>query len=442
MKKLKPTQIIALIFVLIILIGAILLSLPIASRSGVATPFLDALFTATSATCLAGLSLFDTYTQWSIFGQVVILILIQIGGLGFMTIATLFVLLLKRKIGLMHRNLITLSTSSMHIGGVIRLTKHILIGTLIFEGIGALLLAFRFCPKMGFFEGIYYAIFHSVASFCSAGMDIMGKYQTHTSLATFSDDVLVNIVILALILIGGAGFIVWEDIYHNRWHWHKYSLHTKIVLSMMAFLTVVPTVFIFFTEQTGMLAGMNTLDALLASLFQTISGRTAGYSTLDAASFSPSLVILIMILMMIGGAPGSTAGGLKITTVFIIFRAAIATIKNNADISAFGRRFEQGALKTANAIFIIYITVAALAILLLSSLYDFPLDKLVFEVISAIGTVGLSLGITDSLGTAGKLIVILLMFFGRIGVLSIALVFAKRHTQVQLRYPEEKFMIG
>ena len=435
-------QIIAIGFLLIILAGAILLRLPIASRAGTATPFIDSLFTAASATCVTGLVVYDTYTHWSIFGQLVILLLIQIGGLGFMSMATLISMFLRRKIGLKQRELMREAVNSMYLGGIVRLTRHILIGTILCESIGAILLAIRFCPEMGLWKGIYYAIFHSVSAFCNAGFDLMGRFSQFSSLTRYSGDVLVNLVIMSLIVIGGIGFFVWEDIYKHKFTFRSYQLHTKIVLTTTAVLIIVPSILFFLMERGSALKEMSTLQAVIVSAFQSITPRTAGFNTVDIASLRSSTILLTMILMMIGGSSGSTAGGIKTTTFAVLIISTASVVKGRNFLRAYERRLEENALKRACAVFFTYLCVAVGATLILSLLQDFTMEQLLFEVFSAMGTVGLTLGITTDLGTTSKMLIALLMYFGRVGVLTIALAFTKTPENIPVEYPCEKIMIG
>lgn len=444
MKKwyLSYIQIIAVGFMLIILTGAVLLSLPAASRTGNYTPFIDSLFTAASATCVTGLVVYDTYTHWSFFGQIVILLLIQTGGLGFMSMATLISMFLRRKIGLKERELMKEAVSSMYLGGIVRLTRHVLIGTLLCESIGAILLALRFCPEMGLWQGIYYGIFHSVSAFCNAGFDLMGRFGQFSSLTRYSGDILVNLVIMSLIVIGGIGFFVWEDIHKHKLSFHSYQLHTKIVLTTTAALIIVPSILFFLMERGYALKEMDTLQAVIASVFQSVTPRTAGFNTVDIASLRSGTLLLTIILMMIGGSSGSTAGGIKTTTLAVLIMSAISVIKGRDFLRAYERKLEGNALRRACAVFLTYLAVAMSATLILSMLQDFTMEQLLFEVFSAMSTVGLTTGITPVLSAASKLQIALLMYFGRVGVLSIALAFTKTPENIPVEYPCEKIMIG
>lgn len=425
---------------MIIIIGGLLLSLPIATKNGVATPIVDSLYTATSATCVTGLVIYDTYSHWSMFGQLVILLLIQIGGLGFMTVATLFSIFLRRKIGLRERELLKESVNTMYVGGIIRLVRNILLATFIFEGLGALLLCLRFCPQMGLGEGIYYAIFHSVSAFCNAGFDLMGRFGEFTSLTTYAGDGLVNTVMMALIIIGGLGFFCWEDIRKNKFNFRKYRLHTKIVMVTSACLIVFPALVIFLTDQS--LKDMGSAPALLASFFQSVTARTAGFNTVDITSLSGSSVFLLMALMIIGGSPGSTSGGIKTTTFATLVMTSFAVVRGRDSLWAFKRHLEDDIIRRAVAVFFIYAALACLSAVVLGAAEDFPLTKVFFEIISAMGTVGLSLGITPELDAFGKIWIAFLMYFGRVGVLSIILTFVKPPVATTIQYPSERILIG
>lgn len=443
LQSLTYPQIIALGYFLIIITGAILLSLPIASRNNMHPGFINAFFTATSATCVTGLVVFDTYSQWSLFGQLVILLLIQIGGLGFMTVVTVFSIFLKRKIGLKERGLLRESVNAMYIGGVVRLTQRILIGTILFEGFGAILLSIRFIPKMGLAEGIYNGIFHSISAFCNAGFDIMGKYNEYSSLTFYSGDIIVNLTIITLIIVGGIGFFVWDDIIKNKYHYKRYQLHTKIVLVVTAILIVSGTICFYIFERNNLLDDMSIKDKALAALFGAVTPRTAGFNTVDTAALTSASKLLTIILMFIGGSPGSTAGGIKTTTFAVIIISLWSSLKNKKSDNLFGRRLEDNALKRASAVVTVNMILILSAVLLISATNSaLGLDDVLFEVSSAIGTVGLSTGITGSLNTFARIIIILLMYSGRVGSLSLALLFTEHRAPSSVQNPTEKIIIG
>jgi len=441
--KLTYPQMIALGYLLVIMIGTFLLALPAASRDHLSPGFVNALFTATSATCVTGLVVFDTYTQWTTFGKLVILLLIQVGGLGFMTTITLFSFLLRRKIGLRERGLLRESVNTMYIGGIVRLTKKILVGTFIFEGLGAILLAIKFIPRMGLVPGIYYGIFHSVSAFCNAGFDLMGKFGKYSSLITFSDDEVVCLTIIALIVIGGIGFFVWDDVVKNKYHFKKYQLHTKIVIVTTVLLIVSGSTGFYVFERANLLADMSLGEKILASLFAAVTPRTAGFNTIDTAALTPASKLLTMVLMFIGGSPGSTAGGIKTTTLAVILISLWSSLANTKSESVFGRRLEDNALKRAAAVTSVNLILALCATFLISaantSLY---LIDVLFEVLSAIGTVGLSTGITSSLNAFARVVIILLMYSGRVGSLSFALLFTEHRVPSAIQNPVEKINIG
>jgi trk system potassium uptake protein TrkH len=440
--KLSFEQIVVLGYFIIILIGGTLLSFPIASKSGEGVPLLNAYFTATSATCVTGLVVYDTYLQWSLFGQTVILILIQIGGLGFMTIITIFSVYLKRNIGLHERKLLMQSTGSMKIGGIVRMVKRIVTGTFIFEAIGTLLLATRFCPKLGFWDGLYTALFQSVSAFCNAGFDTLGRFGVFSSLTTYSKDYLVNFTIMMLIVTGGIGFIVWNDIILHRHQLKKYQLHSKIVLTATLVLIIVGTFLFYIFENQNSLADMHFSDKLLASMFQSITPRTAGFNTVDIGSLSESAHLLTILLMFIGGSPGSTAGGIKTTTFVVMIMGALASSRHHSHINIFKRRLDEHIVREASAIATLYTFLILSSTLFISYIQEFELKDVLFEVVSAIGTVGLSTGITPALNEPSKMVIMLMMFAGRVGGLTLALVLAEKRTSTQVNRPIEKIMIG
>lgn len=440
--KLNYTEIIVFGTLLIIILGGVILSLPVSSKDGTSTPFIDSLFTAASAFCVTGLVIYDTYSHWSLFGQIVLLILIQVGGLGFMTIITLFSIFLKRKIGLKERRLLMESANTLKIGGIVLLVKKILIRTFIFESIGALFLTIRFYPRMGLKEALYNGVFHSVSAFCNAGFDLMGKYGKFSSLTTYADDVVVNVTIMLLIIIGGIGFVVWDDIAQNHFKFSKYQLHTKIVLVTTAFLIFGGALVFFATEANHSMLNMNLKERILASLFQAVTPRTAGYNTINLSKLSEGGSLFTMILMIIGGSPGSTAGGIKTTTFVTLMITALSFAKQSSDITIFKRRLETDTLKKASSITVIYMSVAFAAIMLISFVQNFSLKEVMFEVFSAIGTVGLTLGITPLLNTFSKIIITLLMYGGKAGVLSIAFILAEIKEPSPLSRPYEKIIIG
>lgn len=442
MKGLSRTQTIALGFFIIICIGTLLLMLPIASRSGSFTGFQEALFTATSATCVTGLVVVDTYQHWSMFGQVVILCLIQIGGLGFVTMGMFFSIFLKRKIGLKDRNLIQESLNGLQLGGVVRLVKRIVPWTLLFEGLGAIVLTLRFLKRMDIGEALWYGIFHAVSAFCNGGFDLMGRYEEYSSLVSYYDDVAVNVVIMLLIIIGGIGFIVWDDVANHKWHVKRYLLHTKIVLSTTAVLIFGGAFLFYLFERENLLYGMDVKGQILTSLFGSVTARTAGFNTLDVGAYSQATRMLTVILMFIGGSPGSTAGGIKTTTLVVLLLTVIANLRNRHDLNIFGRRMDEDSVKRASTVFLINLFLAIFSVTAICALQPFAMDDVLFEVGSAIGTVGMTTGITRELSAVSRFLVIILMYCGRIGSMSFALSFLERKKSVAVRLPKERITIG
>lgn len=438
----STTRMIAFGFALIIVIGTILLSLPIATKTG-ETDLLTALFTATSATCVTGLVAADTYQNWTLFGQLVILCMLQVGGLGFMTIGVYISILLKRRIGLQERAMLHESVNTLEIAGVVRLVKKIVQGAFIIEGTGALLLATRFIPRFGWANGIYFSIFHSISAFCNGGFDLMGIDEAYSSLVSYEGDILVNVVICLLILIGGIGFIVWDDVLKHKWHFKKYLLHSKIVLATTLGLTVAGTLLFLIFENNATLAGMTPIEKLLGALFASVTPRTAGFNTVDTGAMSNAGTLLTMLLMFIGGSPGSTAGGAKTTTMVVLLFYAVAMIRNREDINLFGRRLSADVVRKANAVVVINFSLAFGAACAIMALQPaIPMPDVVFEVLSAINTVGMTTGITRELGVISKLIVAVLMYCGRLGSLSFALVLAKKPSTNHVREPQEKIIVG
>ena len=440
--KATNTQIIAFGFLVIIVVGAGLLSLPISSKDNTWTSYFDSLFTATSATCVTGLVLFDTYTHWSVFGQLVILLMIQIGGLGFMSVITTVSIFMGRRISLHERKLLMQSAGNTKLSGMIQLVRRIFFGTLIFESAGAILLATRFCPEMGFLEGIYNAIFHSISAFCNAGFDLMGKFEPNSSLIHYQSDPVVNLTICGLIVIGGLGFMVWNNIIKAKLDFKHYSLHTKIVLSITAVLLISSTVLFFILEKNKNFAGLSTADKWLHSFFQAVTPRTAGFNTTDLSSLSESSSLLTTVLMLIGGSPGSTAGGIKTTTFVVLFLMAFASSRKNNNVVIFKRRLSDDTLKRASAISSIYLTAVLVSTFIICSIEPYTIRQILFEVSSAIGTVGLSMGLTPSLSVVSQSILIVLMFAGRVGGLSLMLVLAENREPVALMRPVEDILIG
>ena len=443
-RKLTYTQMIILSFICLILFGAVILTLPISSRTHEWTSFINALFTATSASCVTGLVVVDTYTHWSVFGQVIILMLIQIGGLGVMTIISLISLFLKRRISLGERRLLMQSAGSLQISGIVKLLKRILKGTAIVEGAGAILLAFVFCPKMGFLPGIWNAIFHSVSAFCNAGFDLMGKYGQFSALSSegLQFNPIVNFTIMALIVTGGIGFLVWTDVSRHKLDFKKYELHSKIALFTTALLLVLGTILFFIFEYNKAFGDFTFGQKLLASMFQAVTPRTAGFNTIDEATLSESGKALTTVLMFIGGSPGSTAGGIKTTTFAVLVLSALAAAKRYGSVTVFKRKLDENTIVQASSILSVYLACVFAAVLIICAVEPYSLTQVLFETVSAIGTVGLTLGITPSLCAISKLVLIFLMFAGRVGGLTLMLVLAERRRNIKISRPTSQILIG
>lgn len=436
-KKLTSSQIIIFGFSGVILLGTFLLMLPLSSREGLVTPFLDALFTSTSAVCVTGLVLHDTAAYWSIFGQTIILILIQIGGMGVITVAASFALISGRKISLMQRSTMQEAISAPKVGGIVRLTSFIIKTTLLIELLGAAIMAPVFCRDFGI-KGLWMALFHSISAFCNAGFDLMGSRGEFSSLTTYAMNPVINLTIMSLIVVGGIGFLTWDDIRTNHRHWHKYRMQSKVILCMAAILLFFPAVYFYFYE----FGSLPLEERVLASLFQAVTPRTAGFNTIDFATLSEAGLYIVIALMLTGGSPGSTAGGAKTTTIAVLFATAISTFFRKEYTHFFGRRIDNDVVKNAATIFLMYIVLFFAGGLVLSITEGLPMLTCLFETASAIGTVGLSLGITPGLGTVSRGILILLMFFGRVGGLT--LIFAAlsgTHKNIS-RLPQEKITVG
>ena len=440
----RPGRLIVLVFLFIILLGAGLLCLPAASRSGEPTPFLTSLFTATSATCVTGLIRVDTGTHWAMFGQVVILLLIQIGGLGFMTIACLFFFALRRKIGLRERMVLAQALGSDSYSGIVSLVRNILRGTAAVEGVGALILFFRFLPEFGFGRALWYGVFHSVSAFCNAGFDVLADVDVGGSLCRYATDPVVNFTIMALIVIGGLGFAVWGDIRHHR-RFSRLSVYSRLVV-------IITTVLIF--GGAGVFAALewnnpNTIgdltvpQKLMAALFQSVTLRTAGFATFDQNALSDVSKAASDLLMLVGGSSGSTAGGVKTATVGVILLSAWSTARGRTSVHVMKRRIPRQAVENASALFILVLLLSGLGAAFLSIADHVSLENALYETISALCTVGLTTGITSSLGTASQIILIVLMFFGRLGIMTISVGFmAANRAEERVSYAETKIMIG
>ena len=430
-------------FAAVILIGSLLLMLPISTKDGQGASFLEALFTATSATCVTGLVVQDTATYWSVFGQFIILALIQIGGMGVVTIAVLAALISGRRISLKQRSTLQEAIAAPSVGGIVKLTGFIVTTTAAIEGIGALLLFTVFYKEFGIRKGIWYAVFHSISAFCNAGFDLMGESQKFSSLTGYADNIIVNLVIMSLILIGGIGFMTWDDVRSKGMNIKKYRMQSKVILTMTGIFLVIPFLFFYFLEMSGpQWTEFSQGERMLAALFQTVTPRTAGFNTIDLTKLSEAGQMLTMLLMLTGGAPGSTAGGMKTTTIAVLMLIMLAVFRHKEDANCFGRRIPEDTVRYAATIFLMYILLFITGAMVISICEGLPMLTCLFETASAIGTVGLTLGITPSLGMLSRLVLISLMFFGRVGCLTLVFAASSSIKSNPGRMPKEKITVG
>lgn len=435
--KLTTFQIIIYAFALAVFIGSLLLCLPISSKNGSPVSYFDALFTSTSAVCVTGLVVKDTWNYWSAFGKTVILLLIQIGGLGIVTVTLLIFMLSGRKISLSQRLIMKDAISADRVGGILRLTSFIIKLTLAFEAVGSLIMYPIFSKEYGSVKGLGYAVFHSVSAFCNAGFDLMGSYGDFSSLCPYKDNMIINLTIMMLIVCGGLGFLTWKEISINKCNWHRYSLQSRSVLFMTILLILVPAVFFFTVE----FRALPVHERLLSSFFQSITTRTAGFNTQSLDNLSDNGKMIMIILMLIGGAPGSTAGGMKITTITVLVASAFSTFKESDVTSLFRRTIRNEIIKKAAALFFMYSVLFISSAMIISLVEKIPILTCLFETASAIGTVGLSLGITPALSTLSRAILIFLMFFGRVGGMTVVFA-AITYKQTQGKYPIEDISVG
>ena len=437
-KRLSSFQIILLGFAGVILLGALLLMLPISSAERVITPFNEALFTSTSAVCVTGLVVKDTGSYWSAFGQAVIITLIQIGGLGVVTIAASFSMLAGRRISLMQRSTMQDAISAPKVGGIVKLTKFIITGTFIIEAVGAVSMMPVFCKNFGA-KGIWMSVFHSVSAFCNAGFDILGtEGNQFCSLTPYTSNPVINITVMLLIVIGGIGFLTWDDICNNKFKIKKYSMQSKIILLTSLILILLPAIYFFIFDYSDYSIG----NRLLASLFQSVTTRTAGFNTTDLTKLTRPSQAIMIFLMLVGGSPGSTAGGLKTTTMAVLILNAFACFKRKENVCAFGRRIDDSVIKNAATIVMMYITLFYIVGVSIFTIEKLPLVASLFETASAIGTVGLTLGITPKLSLASQLILIVLMYLGRVGSLTLIYATLSGKKQINAKLPLEKITVG
>lgn len=441
--NLSSSQIIIIGFALLILCGAALLMLPIATVSEESACFLDALFTATSAVCVTGLVVHNTATYWTLFGQAVILVLIQIGGMGIVTVVVSISMAAGRRIGLMQRSTLQDALSAHHVGGIVKLTGFILKVTFAVEMIGAMILGFHFQQDFGWLRGMWYGLFHSVSAFCNAGFDLLGEQIPYASLTGYAASPVVNIVVMLLIVIGGIGFLTWDDVRINRYHIWQYRMQSKAILLSTVVLIVLPAAFFYFGELAlPQWSHLTEAERFWGSLFQSVTPRTAGFNTLDIASMSGVSQFLTLMLMLVGGAPGSTAGGMKTTTVVVLICSVISVCRRKESIRCFNRRLDDDTVRHAAAILMLYLTFFIAGGLCISWMENLPVMTCLFETASAIGTVGLTLGITPGLGSGSRVILILLMFFGRVGGLTLIFATASGKAAHAGMLPKEKIIVG
>ena len=437
-RRLSSFQIILLGFAAAILLGSALLMLPIATREEGGAAFGDALFTATSAVCVTGLVVRDTATYWSPFGQAVILALIQIGGMGVVTIAVAITIISGRRIGLKQRSTMQEAICAPKVGGIVRLTGFIIRTTVLFELLGAAVMAPVFCRELGVAKGLWYSVFHAVSAFCNAGFDLMGVRSPFSSLTSFADNPVINLAVMTLIIVGGIGFTVWDDIRANGVHLRFYRMQSKVVLTSTLALIALPTLYFALLE----FSQLPIAERLLVSLFQAVTPRTAGFNTADLTLLSESGLLVIILLMLVGGSPGSTAGGMKTTTLAVLISTAASVFHRKKHTHFFGRRISDDTVRSAATILTMYLTLFLTGGCIISRVEGLPLLTCLFETASAVGTVGLTLGITPQLSAISRGILILLMYFGRVGGLTLIFAAVSGRACSTARLPEEKLTVG
>ena len=437
-RRFSSFRLIALGFMLIILLGTLLLLLPVSARSGAPAAFSDCLFTAASAVCVTGLVVRDTLSHWSVFGQAVILLLIQVGGMGVVTVALSFSYLSGRKISLMQRSVMQEAISAPHVGGIVKLTRFIILTALSVELAGALLLMTVFVPEFGWEKGMWYAVFHAVSAFCNAGFDLMGVRGAFSSMTSYVQNVTVNLVLVLLITVGGIGFLVWHDVRMHRFHWKQYRLQSKIALAVSGFMILAGFLWFLLAEMPG----TPFRERILPSLFQSVTLRTAGFNTMDLNGVSGGGLALMILWMLVGGSPGSTAGGMKTTTGAVLLLTALAVFRRKEHITCFGRRVGVDTVRSAVAVLMMYFGMFFAGGMVISRLEGLPLVSCLFEAASALGTVGLSLGITARLGLASRLILVALMFLGRVGGLTLVYAAQSVRQTSGSALPLEKVTVG
>ena len=441
--RISTTRLIALAFASIILIGTLLLMTPAASRSGIGCSFRGALFTATSATCVTGLTLFDTWTQWSGFGQIVILTLIEIGGLGFMSAASIFVFVLRRRVGMKQRLVMAQSLSVEDMSSVVDLQKVVLKGSLSIQAIGAAILFLRFWPEVGLRKALHWGVFHSISAFCNAGFDIMGCFDPGTSVMGYNTDYVVCLTLMALVVLGGLGFFVWEEVVRVRC-FKKLSVYTKLVLIITLSLLLFGTVSFAILEwdNPATLGGMSWHHKLLNAAFQSVTVRTAGFIAMDQAALTEASKAVSTVLMLIGGSSGSTAGGMKTVTILVMILFLAARARGRETVTVFKKTIPNSQILDALTIASVMIGLAVFGGVFISATSGFSFTDALYESASAIATVGLSAAGTANMSVLSQYLIIIYMYFGRVGVLTIALGFLQDKKAERYRYAETKLMIG
>ncbi len=437
-KRLSSSQIIILGFAGLILIGSLLLMLPFATQNGRGASAADALFTVTSAVCVTGLVVRDTATYWSPFGQTVILLLIQIGGMGVITVAVAVTIASGRVISLKNRSTLQEALSAHQVGGIVRLTGFIIRMSIFFEVLGAVIMAPVFCMRFGPGRGLWYAVFHSISAFCNAGFDLMGVTEPFSSITGFSDHIVINLVIMSLIVIGGIGFLTWDDIRVHRLQFRKYRMQSKVIVSTTALLILLPALYFFCLE----FSHLPMKERILESLFQSVTPRTAGFNTANLNEMSETGQFMTIILMLIGGSPGSTAGGMKTTTFAVLLAVSASVFGRREEAHFFGRRISDEVIHNAAAIVTMYLVLFLSGGLIMSRIESLPLISCLYETASAIGTVGLTLGLTPHLGLASRTILVLLMYIGRVGGLTLIFSVFSRKGGSTARLPQDKLTVG
>jgi len=443
--KFTPVRILALGFAAVILIGAILLTLPISAQDGKATSFIDSLFTSTSAVCVTGLVTLDTGTHWTYFGKTVIICLIQTGGLGFMAIATLFSLIIGKRITLKERLVMQEAMNSFSLQGLVKTSKYILTFTFLVEGTAALIMSTVFIPDYGWVKGIYYSIFHAISAFCIAGFDVLGvPGKEFGSITAYADNPVIILVIGCLIIIGGLGFFVWQEIYYTK-NLKRLSLHSKLAITVTAMLVVGGAILFFLLENNnpGTIKNMSMKGKLLSSFFASVTPRTAGFNSISTTDMTTAGRFLTIILMFIGGSPGSTAGGIKTVTFGMLVMTVVSVIKGREDTEIFQRRIGKDTVYKGFAITVIALALVLTVTMILSiTEVGKTFEALLYETTSAFGTVGLTIGVTPTLSRIGRLLISFTMYCGRVGPLTLAIAFANKGMASSIKYPEDKILVG